>query len=128
MSFTIANIYPPQFVPDTTAAKLQFSATLPLIGGLSVVPGAVAVLLTSLLVNNVTAGVVTLKLYRGNVADAQHIMTGFVALNIPPATISNPWFQALSAPIVLQPGDSIWGLAGTASGLNITGDGEIITQ
>ena len=75
-----------------------------------------------------TAGIVTLKLFRGTAAAAVNSLGTGTALNIPPSTLNVPGYQALSAPIVLLPGDAIWGLSGTAAGLNITGDGEVITS
>lgn len=129
MSLYTTAIFQGQMVPNGAAAKLSFGTSNPVLNGLSVVPANCVVLLTSLYLNNLTAAVQTLQLWRGTAATAAFALGGVgTAINVPPSTITQPGFQALSAPIVLMPGDSIWALAGAASVLNVTGDGQVIVQ
>lgn len=127
MGFQVSNIYPGQAVPDTTAAKLVFTALNALINGLFVVPAGCVILLTSLMVTNTTSSTATLQIWKGTAASAAFTLIG-KPINISPATVASPSFQVLTAPIILMPGDSIWGLSGTAAALSITGDGEVIVQ
>lgn len=127
MGFQVSNIYPGQLVPDTTAAKLVFTTLNALINGATVVPAGCVILLTSLLITNTTNSTATIQIWKGPTATAPFTLIG-KPVNVPPATTYSPSYQVLTAPIILMPGDAIYGLSGTAAALSVTGDGEVIVQ
>ncbi len=126
MGAQTSNIYPGQLVP-TGPAALAFTTLNGIINGLTAVPNGCVVLLTSLVAVNNTSGVITLQLWRGPGHTAATELFG-QPINIPPSSQFSPNYQCLSAPIVLMPGDSIWGAAGTNNDISISGDGQVITQ
>ena len=80
---------------------------------------------------NIDTVPVTLKLWRvpsGSTAIDVNVVVP-VTVQVPVATQTFPHFDVTVLwGAVLAPGDSIWGLAGVASMLTISGDGLVITQ
>jgi hypothetical protein len=125
----ITAIYQGQYIPFPDVQALMFgtinNSTLM---GLTVVPAGMCVLLNSLWVTNVTNAPVSMRLWRGVAATSQFPLTGGTGIIIPISTILEPGFQVLDRPIILMPGDAIWGLASASQSLNITGDGEVVSS
>lgn len=125
MGVQITNICPGQVVP-TGSAKLTFTTLNSILNAQATVPANVVVIITNLTVTNTTAGALTLKLWKGPAAtDVNALVPGPVT--VPPPTLATPNLQILTAPIVLMPGDAIWGL-GSGAGLNAFADGQVIVQ
>lgn len=124
----VNGIYRGQAVAAGGAAKLNFTTLNSILNGLSVVPAGCVVLLTNLFFTNITNAIQTLQIWAGTAATNDFLLGTGQAINIPPSTELYPGYQALSAPIVLEAGDSIWALCGNATSINVRGDGEIITQ
>ena len=122
MTLQISAIYQAQYVASGGVAKLTFTTLNAILAGGTVVPANTQVLLTSLVVINTTNTVATIALYRGTAGTQQ--FTLLYTQNLAPGQS----LQVLSAPIVLMAGDAIWGLAGTAAAINVTGDGEVLVQ
>ena len=73
---------------------------------------------------NITNAPVTLKLWRVSAAAATN---GNENIVVPVATQTFPHFDATVLwGAVLNAGDAIWGLAGSASSLSISGDGTVV--
>jgi len=124
----LITIYQPQFVPNA-AAGLIF-APVPA-AGLAVVPALFNFLILTMRVTNVTAAPVPLTIWRvpaGAVNDNQHLVIPNT-VNVPTATAATPWFDVGALwGALLQPGDAIWAVAGSANALSISGDGAIVQQ
>ena len=119
-SYTLSPIFDPQYVA-TGAAALQFAVG----SSAASVPTGFNYMISVFRVSNPTANGVTLQIWRvpaGEAADGQHII-------IPQFTVPAGTEQDLTAlwGDVLQPGDAIWALAGTADALVVHGDGVVIT-
>lgn len=114
-------VFNPQFVPDTDAAALTFATP----GAGVAVPANYKILISHCTVANVSADPVNLSVWRvpsGDSADPAHLLC--LTIPIPPATEAIPWFNVDCLwGAVLEAGDAIWALAGTASALVIQGDG-----
>lgn len=122
--YSLSPLFQPQYVANA-AAKLVFATQ----GAPSVVPASVNYQISVLRVANKTGSPATLKMWRvpsGATDDDQHVVVPVVT--IPVATQTYPWFDVTCLwGAVLQPGDAIWALSGTASALVIQGDGAVVT-
>ena len=99
------------------------------VGG-TVVPTGYQYQISVLRVVNITSAPVTLKLLRVSAAAAtngnENIVVPVTVL-VPVATQTFPHFDATVLwGAVLNAGDAIWGLAGSASALSISGDGTVV--
>lgn len=124
----LSNIYNPQFVPSAAAA-LTFSPASAA-GAPTVVPASYAFMILTMRVVNVSAAPVALTVWRvpsGSANDNQHLAIP-ATVNIPVASANAPWFDVGSMfGAVLNAGDAVWALAGTASTLSIMADGVTIS-
>lgn len=116
-------IFQPQFISNAAAA-LTFAPA----GG-TTVPTGYQYQISVLRVVNETSAPVTLKLWRvnsGATNDTAHTVVPVTVL-VPVATQTFPHFDATVLwGAVLGAGDAIWGLAGSASALSISGDGVVV--
>jgi hypothetical protein len=117
-------MFKPQFVANAAAA-LVFATP----GAPTAVPANTNYQISVLRVANVTNAPVTLSVWRvpsGAADDNQHLV--IPSINVPVATQSIPDLDLTALwGAVLQPGDAIWAVAGSASALTIQGDGAVIT-
>ena len=123
--YNLSPIVNPQYVPHSAAAQLNF-ATL---GSPVVVPASANYQISVLRVANKTAAPVQLTVWRvpaTKSADDEHLV--LPAIYVPVATQTMPHMDLLALwGAILQPGDSIYTLAGASSSLIIQGDGAVIT-
>lgn len=120
--YNLSPIFQPQFIGNAAAA-LVFAS-----GG-TVVPAGFNYQITVARVSNITNNTpTTLKVWRvpnGSVDDGQHIVCPTITVPIPSQTF--PYFDLTALwGVVLQPGDAIWALAGSAGILTIHADGLVI--
>lgn len=124
MPVQFSPLFKPQYVGNVSAALVLATAGAP-----TVVPAQFNYQIQSVRVTNVTNAPVSLEVWRvpsGATADAQHIVTPNT-VNVPVGSNTYPHFDlTVLWGAVLQPGDAIWALAGSASALVIQGDGLVI--
>lgn len=118
-------MFQPQFVAHSAAAALVFATP----SNPTAVPANYFYQIGVLRVANIDNIPVSLKLWRvpsGSTAiDINTVVP--VTVLVPVATQTFPHFDVTALwGAVLQPGDSIWGLAGVSSMLVVTGDGLVI--
>lgn len=122
--YSLSPIFQPQYVA-AAAAKLVFGTP----GLPTVVPAQMNYQIMACRVANIDTIPVSLQVWRvpaGSAQDNQHIIVP--TINIPVASQTFPYFDLTALwGVTLQPGDSIWAVAGVASMLVIHADGAVIT-
>lgn len=125
--YNLSPIFQPQFVGSAAAALTLAPAPG---GAPTIVPPLYAYQIGVLHVTNVSAGAVSLTIWRvpaGAANDNQHVVVP-ATVTIPVASATAPHFDVTALwGAVLMPGDAIWALAGAPSTLSIQGDGAVIT-
>jgi hypothetical protein len=123
-NYSLSPLFEPQYVAHSAATALQFATP----GNPSAVPANVNYLINVLRVANVSAGIVTLEIWRvpngGTVGNPTLVCP---SISIPVATQTLPAMDlTMLWGAVLQPGDAIFMLAGSADALVVQGDGAVI--
>ena len=122
--YNLSPIFQPQYVA-AAAAKLVFATP----GLPSVVPAQMNYQIMVCRVANIDTIPVSLQVWRvpsGASQDNQHVVVP--TINIPVASQTFPYFDLTALwGVTLQPGDSIYAMAGVASMLVIHADGAVIT-
>ena len=122
--YNLSPIFQPQYV-GAAAAKLVFATP----GLPSVVPAQMNYQIMVCRVANIDTVPVSLEVWRvpaGAAQDNAHIIVP--TINIPVASQTFPYFDLTALwGVTLQPGDSIYAMAGVASMLVIHADGAVIT-
>ncbi len=121
--YNLTPIYLPQWVGNAATAL-----TLATPGAGTVVLASYNVQIAVARVANTTAAPVTLKVWRvpaGATDDDQHLVVP--TINVPVASQTFPDFDVTTLwGVVLQPGDAIWMLAGSANALTVHADGVLV--
>jgi hypothetical protein len=121
--YNLSPIFDPQYVPSV-AGKLTFATP----SSPTVVPASYNYQISVCRVANNSGSPVSLEIWRvpsGDSADNQHIVVP--SINVPAASQTFPWFDVTALwGVVLQPGDAIYAVAGTASALVIQADGVVV--
>ena len=125
-SNTVNNVIPGQAVANGAIARLVFTANNTYLSGASTLPASVYVTVTSIKVTNVSGALANLTLSAGDTGATVDIFCP--ATPIPLPTVGAPYTEMLDAPIVLEPGQSLWGLSSVAGALNIRADGMVSIQ
>lgn len=125
-SNTVNNVIPGQAVANGAIAKLVFTANNSYLNGLSVLPASVYVTVTSIKVTNASGALASLTLAAGDTGTTVDVFCP--ATPIPLPTVGAPYTELLDAPIVLEPGQSLWALTSVAAALNIRADGMVSIQ
>ena len=124
-TYALSPVFNPQYCATGAAAALSLATP----GAGTVVPANLAIQIAVLRVANNSNAPVTLEIWRvpaGAAADNAHLVVPSVS--IPVATNTFPQFDVTALwGAVLQAGDAIWAVAGSASALVIQGDGVVIT-
>ena len=122
--YSLSPMFQPQYAAGSAAA-LTFATP----GAPSAVPAGFVYQLSVLRATNVTGSPVTLKIWRvpsGASDDAVHVVIP-ATVTIPVASQAAPHFDITALwGAVLQAGDAIWALAGSASAIVIQGDGLVV--
>lgn len=125
MGFTLSQIIKPQFIVITTPTALALVTTTS--GSpATTVPAKTQLTLSRCRIKNMTALPVTLELWWVTAGGTAVDQYGEVKVTVPPPTFTQPYFE-WSPGIQLAPGDAIFGRAGTAAALTISGSGGITT-
>lgn len=122
--YSLSPLVNPQYIAQAASAALVFATP----GAPAAVPSGFNYQIQVARVANITGSPVTLEVWRvpsGSSADNPHIIVP--TINIPVASQTFPYFDLTACwGVVLQAGDAIWALAGTASALVIQGDGVVV--
>lgn len=122
--YNLSPIYRPQYVANAATKLVLASAAAG-----DVVPAGYNYLVNVMRAINITSAPVSLKVWRvpsGAANDDQHIVVPVTVL-VPVASQTFPLFDVTALwGAVLQPGDSVYGLAGAASSIVIEADGAVI--